>query len=116
MFITILFPDKVCGIITDQFELLEKAIHVVVFALAVQIFNIPCQVYKYALQAIEMEKWVLKLSVIMSAFCCITIFLAVYIFKLELVGVFLGFGSFYFIFDIMYWGKYRFVLKNNKDT
>ena len=113
LFITVLFPDKVCGVITDQFELLERAIPVVVFALAVQIFNIPCQVYKYALQAIEMERWVLKISVIMSAVCCAIIFFAVYVFKLELIGVFLGFGLFYLIVDIMYWTKYRFVLNYN---
>lgn len=113
LFITVLFPDKVCGVITDQFELLERAIPVVVFALAVQIFNIPCQVYKYALQAIEMEKWVLIISIIMSAVCCAIIFFAVYVLKLELIGVFLGLGLFYLILGIMYWTKYRFVLNYN---
>ena len=106
LIVTIVAPDKVCRIITNQYEILERAIPVVVFALLIQILNIPCQVYKYALQAIEMEKWVLMVSVLMSAVCCLSIFIAVYIFKLELVGVFLGFGLFYAVLDIIFGRKY----------
>ena len=114
LLITVLFPDKVCGIITDQFELLERAIPVVVFALAVQIFNIPCQVYKYALQAIELEKWVLMMSILLSAVCCISIFISVYLLNLELVGVFLGFGLYYVILDMLFWRKYATMIKKLK--
>nr|MCR4903896.1 hypothetical protein [Butyrivibrio sp.] len=109
--VTIIFPSQVCGIITDQFEILEKAIPVVVFALSVQILNIPCQVYKYALQAIELEKWVLIISVLMSALCCVIIFLNMFIFKLELTGVFLGFGIFYAALDVFFFIKYSHSLK-----
>ncbi|MBQ6406739.1 MAG: MATE family efflux transporter [Butyrivibrio sp.] len=109
--ITVIFPSQVCGIITDQFEILEKAIPVVVFALSVQLLNIPCQVYKYALQAIEQEKWVLIISVLMSALCCVIIFLNMFMFKLELTGVFLGFGIFYAALDAFFFIKYSHSLK-----
>ncbi len=109
--ITVIFPSQVCGIITDQFEILEKAIPVVVFALSVQLLNIPCQVYKYALQAIEQEKWVLIISVLMSALCCVIIFLNMFMFKLELTGVFLGFVIFYAALDAFFFIKYSHSLK-----
>nr|MCR5102742.1 hypothetical protein [Butyrivibrio sp.] len=113
--VTIIFPSQVCGIITDQFEILEKAIPIVVFALSVQILNIPCQVYKYALQAIEQEKWVLIISVLLSALCCMVIFLNMFIFKLELIGVFCGFGMFYLILDVLFCIKYSHLLKKAKE-
>ena len=108
--ITVIFPSQVCGIITDQFEILEKAIPVVVFALSVQILNIPCQVYKYALQAIEQEKWVLIISVLMSAVCCMIIFINMFVLKLELVGVFAGFGVFYAVLDVLFYVRYAHLL------
>ena len=113
MIITILFPNQVCGIITDQYEILDKAIPVIVFALAIQLLNIPCQIYKYALQAIELEKWVLIASVVMSALCCVTIFINMFVFKIELMGVFVGFGLFYAALDILFFSKYSLALKKN---
>lgn len=113
LIITILFPNQVCGIITDQYEILDKAIPVIVFALAIQLLNIPCQIYKYALQAIELEKWALIASVVMSALCCVTIFINMFVFKIELMGVFVGFGLFYVALDILFFSKYSLALKKN---
>ena len=115
LLITVVFPSQVCGIITDQFEILEKAIPVVVFALSVQILNIPCQVYKYALQAIEQEKWVLIISVLISAVCCMIIFMNMFVLKMELIGVFVGFGIFYAVLDILFCVKYAHLLKKRTE-
>lgn len=109
--ITVLFPDMVCGIITDQYEILERAIPIVVFALAIQIINIPCQIYKYALQAIELEKWVLVVSIVMSAICCVFIFTNMFLWNLGLLGVFIGFGVFYAILTALFIAKYSHSVK-----
>ena len=71
-------------------------------------------VKKWALQAIELEKWVLMMSILLSAVCCISIFISVYLFNLELVGVFLGFGLYYVILDMLFWRKYATMFKKLK--
>lgn len=105
--VTIMFPYKVCAIITNQYDILEKAIPVIVFALSIQIINIPCQIYKYALQAIELETWVLIASTVMATICCIMISVNIFILNLELTGVFVGFGMFYALQGGILYVKYH---------
>lgn len=104
--VTFLFPDKVCGMITDQYELLEKAIPVVIIALSVQLLNIPTQMYKYALQAIGKEKWVFIVSFILSMFDIAIIFGNIYLFKTGLAGVFAGLGILYLSSTLGFYLKY----------
>ena len=108
--VTIIFPDKVCGIITDQYEILEKATPVVVFALVMQILNIPCQIYKYALQSVGYERWTLIASVLMTLVCCGMIFMSIFVIKGGLFGVFAAIGIFYCALSIL------FIVKYTKET
>ncbi len=105
--VTILFPDKVCGMITDQYELLENAIPVVIIALTVQLLNIPTQMFKYALQAIGKEKWVFIVSFILSMLGIAIMFVNVYFFKMGLTGVFAGFGILYLSSALGFYLKYN---------
>lgn len=105
------FPRQICSIITDQFQILEKAIPILIFALSVQVFNIPCQIYKYALQSIECEKYVFIVSTLLSAFCTGIIFTTVNFLELGLVGVFSGFCILYLLTDILFVAKFSFKLK-----
>ena len=102
--IIFIFPD-ILGIITDDSKLLTEAYGICIFALLIQLINAVSQVYKYTLQSIGYETWILKYSTIISLLSCIVIYFAISVFELGLVGLYIGMGLMYFMLATGYTGK-----------
>jgi MATE efflux family protein len=102
--IIFIFPD-ILGIITDDSKLLTEAYGICIFALLIQLINAVSQVYKYTLQSIGYETWILKYSTIISLLSCIVIYFAISVFELGLVGLYIGMGLMYFMLAAGYTGK-----------
>ena len=75
------------------------------------LLNIPCQVYKYALQSIGKERYTFISTGVSSVISCLCLYLFVDFFKLELLGVFCAYGILYVILNILFIKKYICALR-----
>lgn len=76
-------------------------------ALFAQFFNYPHSIYKYSLQGIRQEDWVLITSIIINLLSIIIICIFTYIFKMGLVGIYFGIGTNYLLLSILFYNKYK---------
>lgn len=103
----VLFPDIAGKIITNDSNIIQSVSTFAFCAVLVQLFNLVHQVYKYSLQGISFEKWVLYFSTIVSFSMLPLIYILSVYAKLNLIGVYLGLGLNYIILSIGYIFKYN---------
>ena len=106
-----LFPNQICGLITNQSMIITTAVSILSFAFIMNLLNIPCQVYKYALQSIGKERYTFISTGVSSVISCLCLYLFVDFFKLELLGVFCAYGILYVILNILFIKKYICALR-----
>lgn len=102
----VLFPEITSSIITSDRVLIEAASGFFVLIVSIQIFNITNQMFKYCLQGVSQETWVLIFSTVISAITCGIVYILSYVLKLELVGVYIGILIEYIILSMGYCWKF----------
>lgn len=108
----ILFPSLI-GLVTDNGQLLGIAQKIMPLAIGIQVLNVFNQVYKYCLQGIEQEKWVLLYSFIISTISSILIYCIVMWSELKIYGVYIGLGINYFLLGFGYLLRYYKIINNS---
>lgn len=114
-FIMILFKSSIGKVITNDNSLVIGVSKVILIALLSQFLNITNQIYKFILNALEDEKWVLYYSALVSIVSAILIYiLAVKYFNIY--GIYIGIGIGFIINSVGLFFRYKKVIKikNNK--
>lgn len=111
--IFILFRMKLFRLLTNDTNLIQTASTILPLVISIQLLNPINQVFKYCLQGISCEKWVLNYSLIISIISCIIIYLFVKVFKMNIYGVYLGLGLNYLLLSIGYCIKYFYKIKKS---
>ncbi|KAI7261689.1 hypothetical protein KC345_g9673 [Hortaea werneckii] len=99
------FSYPLIRVITDTGVVISLVQHVLPLALALNLLNGLQMIMKSALQAIDLERWVLVYSGIVYAVSLGVIYVLVA--KLELTGVYLGFGASYLFLALGYLYKLK---------
>ena len=108
------FKDYIPYLITnDQNLIMASAVYIPV-AVIIQIFNFPHSVYKYVLQGVREEKWVLKLSLIVNTLAIALIWVATFVLKYSLTGIYMGIGINYLLLSLIFIYKYRQIISAKK--
>jgi multidrug resistance protein, MATE family len=110
-FIFIIFPELIGKIITDKKELIYKSSSILIFVLVIQVFNITNQIYKSCLQGLRFEKWVMVNNFVVSIVGLMVIYFFTSLLSNKLLGIYFGFGIYYFLLTILYLWKYSNFLK-----
>lgn len=105
--ISLIFRDYIPRIMTNDNNLIILAASYLPIALTVQLFNYPHSIYKYSLQGIREEKWVLAVSTLINIISIILVFILTFILQLRLTGVYFGIGINYLILAGMLLDKYK---------
>lgn len=100
------FPELVGAVITSDVKLIETVRELFWLLLPVQILNIANQLFKYCLQGVSKEGWVLGFSTTVSAAACVVIYILADVYKLGVVGVYAGMALEYFVLGIGYFWKF----------
>jgi MATE family multidrug resistance protein len=98
--IVISFSYPLIAIITDKAVVISLVEHVLPLALALNLMNGLQMIMRSTLQAIDLEKWVLVYSGVVYAVSLVIIYVCIR--KLELTGVYLGFGVSYLLLSLGY--------------
>lgn len=101
------FRTHLPQLITNDQQLIFNVIPIVGFALVGQLFNVANQAYRYMLNALEDEKWVMYYSTFTSLLSLIVIYCLAKLANLGLKGVFIGLGFSYFINSIGFYIRYQ---------
>lgn len=100
------FSNQAFSIITDKAELIKFASVSMLAAITIQLPFIVYQVYKYALNAIDDEKWVFYYQGIISVISLVTIYYCSANFNNGLVGLFVGQGINYLLLAVGFFFRY----------
>ncbi|WP_373897417.1 MATE family efflux transporter [Haloimpatiens sp. FM7315] len=110
--IFLLMKNYIPRIITNDYKLIYNSIKYMPLVFLANIFYIPSTIYKYSLQGIEDEKWVLFSSIIINILGLLLIFMLSQIINLKLQGVYVELALNYIILSIVFY--YRFEKDINK--
>jgi len=101
------FADQVPRLITNDMTIISFVSKVMGIALLSQAFNMANQVYRYGLNALNDEKWVLYYSSVVSFVSLVVIYAFAVPLRLGLKGVFVGLGINYLMHSIGFYGRYK---------
>ena len=110
--IIILFPNILLNLITNNKALVKEVLKIFILVVIAQLFNVFNQIYKSYLQGIHNEKFVLKLTALVS-FLSIS-WISVLTINFNLVGLYIGLIINNFIFTIVYYLKINKIRYLNK--
>ena len=101
----ILMYPQVMEIITDDARLVDIATNVCIFAICIQLLNVPNQIYKYALQSTGQERWIFRVSTVCAIISCLIIYLLIHVLDMGLYSIYFGLGIMYSILFVLYMRK-----------
>lgn len=86
----IIFKSYIVLLLTNDYNLINYSINYYIIALVACLFSIPNNIYKYGLQGIGDERWVLFNSIVINLIGIALVFLFSLVFKMGLYGLYLG--------------------------
>jgi len=105
-FIIYCFRRQFVGLITDDIQLLNGVTSILYMPLVFRFLNIPSQVYKHLLNAVDLSNWVFRATVLVNIVSLVLIYSLAVVFKLDLLGVFIGFACAYALNSVLCFRKY----------
>lgn len=105
------FTDFVIGLITSESTLILETGKIMVILLIIQLLNIPNMVYKYALNGIGDEKWVLYFSIILTLLTAPLLYYFAIVAHMGIKGIFIGLGLNYLGHALGFMIRFNFVKK-----
>lgn len=112
--VIVFFRSEFAMFVTDDIYVVPIATLLVPLAVSVQIFNYVHSIYKYVLQGVGQEKWVLKISTVINVISMSLIILLTHIIDLNLTGVYIGIGINYLILSVMFYLKFLNINLNSE--
>ncbi|EJS46652.1 MATE family efflux transporter [Bacillus cereus] len=113
MFLSIIFvflKYEVVAFITNDTNLINYAASILTFIIIANIFNPLHNVYKYALQAIGQSNYVLIKTAIINLITFVMMVITIYVFNLNIFGVFISLFFNYVMLSIIFSRKYKGIL------
>jgi putative MATE family efflux protein len=101
-----LFRNEIPKIITNDIFLLRNAAAFIPFVVFIQLFNNGFTIYKCSLQGLNLGYWVFFTSCLVNIASAILIVMLVFIFKVGLLGLYIGLGCSYLVLFIASYRKY----------
>lgn len=102
----VIFKHYIPNIITNDIMLIKNSVKYFIVALGVYLFNVPNNIYKYSLQGIGDERWVLFNATLINTIGIIIIFVLSIYLSLGITGVYLGLFINYIFLGISNYYRY----------
>lgn len=105
------YTPFVIGLITSERTLVLETSKIIIILIAIQFFNIPNMIYKYALNGIGDEKWVLYFSIILTVLTAPMLYYFAIVSQMGVKGILIGLGLNYFGHAFGFVLRFNFVKK-----
>ncbi len=112
------YSDFIISLITNEQLLILETSKIVIVLLLIQLINIPNMIYKYALNGVGDEKWVLYFSLTMTGLTAPMLYYLAIIGHMGLLGIFIGLGLNYLCHTIGFVIRFNLLKKDvlNEDV
>lgn len=110
----IIFRSSIVLLLTNDFDLISYSISYFIIAVGSCLFSIPNNIYKYGLQGIGDERWVLLNSIVINLIGVGLIFLFALVLGMGLYGLYLGITLNYILLSICDYVRFSNKINYNK--